>query len=115
MAQGALGIEFRRDRPEMAELLAFLNHADTAAQVAAERGFLTGLDGGCQVPIAAWSRLEGDSISLTGFVAGVRGENPIRLEAKGPAASAWDIGAELAQAVLAAGGKVILDEVYDRR
>ncbi len=114
VAQGALGIEYRRDRPEMAELLAFLNHPETAAQVAAERGFLTGLDGGCQVPIAAWSQLEGANLTLTGFVAGVNGETPIRLTASGPAEKAWDLGAQLAQAVLAKGGKAILDEVYAR-
>jgi len=112
VAQGALGIEYRRDRPEMAELLAFLNHPETCAQVAAERGFLTGLDGGCQVPIAAWSRIADGSLTLTGFVAGVNGETPIRLEGSGPVAEAWNIGAELAKRVLAAGGKAILDEVY---
>ncbi len=114
VAQGALGIEYRRDRPDMAALLAFLNHPETAAQVASERAFLTGLDGGCQVPIAAWSVLEGDSLSLTGFVAGVNGENPIRLSLSGSANAAWELGAKLADQVLAAGGKAILDEVYAR-
>jgi len=112
VAQGALGIEYRRDRREIADLLAFLNHPETATQVAAERGFLTGLDGGCQVPIAAWSQPNGDSLTLTGFVSGVRGETPIRLTVTGPAHRAWDLGAELARKVLAAGGKAILDEVY---
>lgn len=112
VAQGALGIEYRKDRPEMAELLAFLNHPETAAQVAAERGFLTGLDGGCQVPIAAWSRFENGQLSLTGFVSGVNGETPIRVDASGPADKAWDLGSKLAEQVLAAGGKAILDEVY---
>lgn len=112
VAQGALGIEYRADRPEMAELLAFLNHPDTVAQVAAERGFLTGLDGGCQVPIAAWSRMADGALTLTGLVSGVNGETPIRLEEAGPAAEAWNIGARLAERVLAAGGKAILDEVY---
>jgi len=115
VAQGALGIEYRRDCPEMAELLAFLNHPETAAQVAAERGFLTGLDGGCQVPIAAWSQLDGESLTLTGFVAGVCGENPIRQSIAGLAADAWNLGAKLAEQMLAAGAKAILDEVYARR
>lgn len=114
VAQGALGIEYRKDRPEMAQLLSFLNHPETAAQVAAERGFLTGLDGGCQVPIAAWSQLDGDTLTLTGFVAGISGENPIRLQAAGSPDKAWDLGADLARQVLAAGGKAILDEVYAR-
>ncbi len=112
VAQGALGIEYRTDRPEMAKLLAFLHHPETGAQVAAERGFLTGLDGGCQVPIAAWSRMADGVLNPTGFVAGMNGKTPIRLEEAGPVADAWNIGARLAERVLAAGGKAILDEVY---
>ncbi len=80
----------------------------------AERGFLTGLDGGCQVPIAAWSVLDGDRVHLTGFVADVDGSRPIRLEAEGHVDDAWDIGMKLAGQVLDAGGKEILDEVYAR-
>jgi len=114
VAQGALGIEFATRDTEVAGLLKFLDHAPTKTQVLAERGFLTGLDGGCQVPIAAWSRLEGDRVRLTGFVADVDGSRPIRMEAEGPADQAWEVGAELAAKVLAAGGKAILDEVYAR-
>ncbi|MDD3311719.1 hydroxymethylbilane synthase [Pseudodesulfovibrio sp.] len=114
VAQGALGIEFATRDTEVAALLQFLDHAPTKIQVLAERGFLTGLDGGCQVPIAAWSRLEGDRVRLTGFVADVDGSRPIRMEAEGPADQAWEVGTELAGKVLAAGGKAILDEVYAR-
>jgi len=114
VAQGALGIEFATRDTEVADLLKFLDHAPTKIQVQAERGFLTGLDGGCQVPIAAWSRLEGDTVRLTGFVADVDGSRPIRMEAEGSADQAWEVGTALAEKVLAAGGKVILDEVYAR-
>jgi hydroxymethylbilane synthase len=58
--------------------------------------------------------LEGGTLTLTGFVAGVEGENPIRLSLQGTADKAWDLGARLADQVLAAGGKAILDEVYAR-
>ena len=114
VAQGALGIEYDKTNAEVAAMLQFLDHAPTKRQVLAERGFLTGLDGGCQVPIAAWSRLEGDTVRLTGFVADVDGSRPIRMEETGPAAEAWDVGMRLATRVLEAGGKAILDEVYAR-
>ncbi|MEF2232346.1 MAG: hydroxymethylbilane synthase [Pseudodesulfovibrio sp.] len=114
VAQGALGIEYDKTKAEVAAMLQFLDHAPTKRQVLAERGFLTGLDGGCQVPIAAWSRLTGDTVHLTGFVADVDGSRPIRMEETGPAAEAWDVGMRLAARVLAAGGKAILDEVYAR-
>lgn len=114
VAQGALGIEYDRNNTEVAAMLQFLDHAPTKQQVLAERGFLTGLDGGCQVPIAAWSRLEGDTVHLTGFVADVDGSRPIRLEEEGPVSEAWEVGMRLADKVLEAGGKAILDEVYAR-
>ncbi|CCH50034.1 hydroxymethylbilane synthase [Pseudodesulfovibrio piezophilus] len=112
VAQGALGIEYDTSNTEVVEMLQFLNHEPTKQQVMAERGFLTGLDGGCQVPIAAWSVIEGDLIRLTGFVADIDGSNPIRLMVEGSLENAWDIGMVLAGKVLDAGGKEILDRVY---
>ncbi|QJB55462.1 hydroxymethylbilane synthase [Pseudodesulfovibrio sp. zrk46] len=114
VAQGALGIEYNVNNTEVVEMLQFLNHQPTKYQVLAERGFLTGLDGGCQVPIAAWSEIEGDQIRLTGFVADVDGSRPIRKMAEGHVDNAWDIGMILAGQVLEAGGKEILEEVYAR-
>ena len=63
VAQGALGIEFATSRPELDELLAFLDHAPTRACVEAERSFLFGLDGGCQVPIAGFATLSGSTLT----------------------------------------------------
>lgn len=114
VAQGALGIEYDKNNTKVMEMLQFLDHQPTKYQVLAERGFLTGLDGGCQVPIAAWSVLEGDQITLTGFVADVDGSRPIRMMVEGHVDNAWDIGMILAGKVLDAGGKEILDEVYAR-
>ena len=114
VAQGALGIEYNKANAEVIEMLQFLNHDPTKQQVLAERGFLTGLDGGCQVPIAAWSVIEDDRISLTGFVADVDGSRPIRKMIEGHVDNAWDLGMTLAEQVRDAGGKEILDEVYAR-
>ncbi len=112
VAQGALGIEYDKSNTEVVEMLQFLNHQPTKNQVMAERGFLTGLNGGCQVPIAAWSEIDGDQIRLTGFVADIDGSRPIRMMAEGHVDNAWDIGMVLAGQVLDAGAKEILDEVY---
>ena len=115
VAQGALGIEYRTDRPEMAEVLAFLNHADTADRVAAERAFLLKLEGGCQVPIAGHAEIDADgTLTLTGFVADTDGTNPLRLAISGPREQAAALGLSLAESILASGGKAILDRVYAR-
>lgn len=112
VAQGALGIEYRADRPELDDLLAFLDHAPSRACVEAERAFLFGLDGGCQVPIAGYATLTGGVIHMTGLVADLCGERVVRQEAEGPMSAALEIGASVARAVLAEGGKEILDQVY---
>jgi len=112
VAQGALGIEHAPARSEVGELIGFLNHPETVVTVAAERGFLTGLDGGCQVPIAAHAVLTGDTVRLTGFVADVDGTGAIRKEAVGPADQAFDMGLTLAAQALDAGARDILDRVY---
>ncbi|MBG0776807.1 MAG: hydroxymethylbilane synthase [Desulfovibrionaceae bacterium] len=122
IGQGALGIEFREDDEETAELLEFLDDYATHVCVDAERGFLTGLDGGCQVPIAGYATLvmgddpdgEDDEVLLTGLVADDKGERVVRREARGPAEDAYELGEALAEEVLEAGGGAILEEVYER-
>ncbi|BBD09093.1 hydroxymethylbilane synthase [Desulfovibrio ferrophilus] len=111
VAQGALGIEYKADGP-MAEMLAFLNHEPSKIQVQAERGFLTGLEGGCQVPIAAYAEHDGQTVHLTGYLSDTDGSNPIRMEAEGPVADAFEIGLGLARKVIEAGGDEILERVY---
>lgn len=112
VAQGALGIEYCEDDNNIASLLSFINHTPSRICVQAERGFLTGLEGGCQVPIAGYAELEDDTVHLTGLVTDVKGQEVIRMQAEGPSDKAWDIGQNLARQVLDAGGKRILDAIY---
>ena len=112
VSQGALGIEYSEDAPEVAEMLAFLNHDETRIRVLAERGFLTGLEGGCQVPIAGFAVLDGDHVHLTGMVTDLTGERAVRKEISGPATEPFELGLELSRRVLQAGGAAILEEIY---
>ena len=59
-AQGAVGIEFRRDDADVADALGRLDHAPTRRAITAERGFLRALDGSCRTPIAALAQTGGD-------------------------------------------------------
>lgn len=69
VAQGSLGIECRGDDTELLEQLAKLTDATTWTTAHAERTFLAEMDGGCQVPIAGYATVDGDNVTLTGFVA----------------------------------------------
>lgn len=112
VGQGALGIEYATDRADLDELLGFLNHEQTRICVEAERGFLIGLDGGCQVPIAGCAVTDGKEVRLTGLVSDLTAERVVREELSGPVDKAGEVGAELARVVLGKGGKEILDELY---
>jgi len=115
VGQGALGLEYRQDDPRVAGLTAFLDHPDTHDAVRAERGFLTRLEGGCQVPIAAWGQvLSPEAIRLTGLVAEPDGSRVIRAGQEGPRASAAQLGSAVAEEVLKQGGGEILRRVYGK-
>lgn len=118
VGQGALGIECRSDRQDILDLLSFLEDPATRLCVEAERGFLAGLQGGCQVPIAGHATLDDSGkFCLEGFVAHVDGTGPLRqrfADSQAPvtAASARQRGLDLAQSMIADGAKAILDQVY---
>lgn len=114
VAQGALGIEYCRERTDLDEFLGFMDHPRTRFCVLAERGFLSGLDGGCQVPIAAHARLQGNVVHLQGLVADEQGKRYILRSRTGKPKDAFSLGEDLAAEVLAAGGGEILQEVYGR-
>ncbi|MRR58975.1 MAG: hydroxymethylbilane synthase [Deltaproteobacteria bacterium] len=114
IGQGALGIECRLDDEELVSLISFLNDPETQRAVGAERAFLLRCEGGCQVPIAAFGETEGDQLRLTGFISSVDGSRSVRGSRTGPADSFIALGTELADQLLADGGREILREVYRR-
>ena len=112
IGQGSLGIELRIADSELLEGMQFLHDNKTATAVTAERSFLLRLEGGCQVPIGGHATVEGDTVRLVGLIADIDGKVILKEELSGPADTAEEMGRSLADTLLAAGGKAILDEVY---
>lgn len=111
VGQGALCIEIRKSDPVVMEVLAGLDHPDTRTAVTGERAFLRRLEGGCQVPIAAFGRVEHSWLVLTGMVAGLNGANIIKDQVSGPAESAEQLGYALAGKLLEKGAGTLLEEL----
>lgn len=107
VGQGALYIQ-AREGSEAATLVGALNDPGAAAGVRAERRYMAELEGGCQVPMGAHARLDGDTLHIVGFVARRDGTSLVRREASGPASDPEAVGLALADAVRAAGGADIL-------
>jgi len=112
VGQGALGIEFRSMDTEIRRILASIHHEETSICVRAERAFLFKLEGGCQVPIGTFARLNGETLELEGMVGNEAGTNIIKMKKQGTADRPEALGTILGEEVLAAGGAEILREVY---
>ncbi|PLS23569.1 hydroxymethylbilane synthase [Neptunicoccus cionae] len=96
IAQGAIGIERRKDDESAAAALALINDADTQTRLFAERALLRGLDGSCQTPIAGLALLDGDRITLRGEVLRPDGSESLTETLSGARTEAAEIGAEMA-------------------
>jgi hydroxymethylbilane synthase len=114
IGQGALGLELRADDTETISLLSFLNHEPTRTTVGAERAFLKELEGGCQVPIAAFAQLNGQRLHLQGMVAELDGSSLLRDHLTGNKNNAENVGINLARKLLDAGADKILADIYGK-
>ncbi|MFC3852225.1 hydroxymethylbilane synthase [Salinispirillum marinum] len=112
--QGAVGIECRADDAATQALLACLNHAETHARLWAERAMNRRLNGGCQVPIAGYTWLDGQHLKLEGRIGFPNGTGLIKvsqdttLAGLNDQASAEALGIAVADAMLAQGADAIL-------
>ena len=113
IGQGALGLESRIDDAEINGLIDFFNHSETRCAVIAERAVLRRLEGGCQVPIAAYGTVSGETLSLTGLVSSVDGKDFLRKTVKCHISEAEQTGISLADDLLIMGAGKILNEVYE--
>ncbi len=111
IGQGALAIEIREDDGAVLEMLRPIHDTPTAARVAGERAFLETMEGGCHVPVACHGVLSNGSLTLVGLVASLDGSVCIRKSCRGTPEEAPSLGRDLAEQVLQAGGRAILDEV----
>ena len=98
--QGAMAVEIRQGDDWMREIVLAANHCDTEASVAAERGFLEALGGGCQTPVGAYAKpvsTNFDDLALTVFLSSTDGATAFRATVVGAretpaelAAAAWN-------------------------
>ncbi len=108
--QGALGIECRIDDAAVHTLIAPLNDVVTSHCVTAERALCRRLNGGCQVPVAAYAHIHQGELVLKGLVAGRDGRRILRVRHVGDPAQADSIGIRAADELLQQGAEKILRE-----
>jgi len=112
-AQGAIGIETRKDREDVQAVLAPLNDRAAQLEITAERAFLRALDGNCRTPIAALARLDGESLTLRGEILAQDGSLRVGRDVAATIRStdeAYVLGFEMGEAVRAeVAGRITFD------
>jgi hydroxymethylbilane synthase len=108
--QGALAVQCRADDRTTLGLLSALDDESTRSTVTAERAFLSGLGGGCAVPVAAYAETmigsQVPGISLIGLVMSVDGKQSIKVTGAGT--DALELGYELARKAISQGAGEVL-------
>jgi hydroxymethylbilane synthase len=108
VGQGAVGIECRSDDQQVQQLLACLHDEQTALRVRAERAVNSHLQGGCQVPLAAFAELQGDRLFLRGRVGNLDGSVLLKSQREGDCADPETLGIAVAEDLLSQGADRIL-------
>ncbi|MGB6232089.1 MAG: hydroxymethylbilane synthase, partial [Candidatus Acidiferrales bacterium] len=108
VGQGALAIEARESDAGTLEILAKFDDADSRAAVTAERVLLAELEGGCQVPLGAWARIEEGKMRMGARVLSADGAESIHRHAEGAPQEGERLGRGLARELLDAGADRLL-------
>jgi hydroxymethylbilane synthase len=115
VGQGAIAVECRLRDNEAGDLLATLDDAETRAAIISERALLSALQGGCQVPMGAWARLERGELVMDACVCSVDGGQYVKQRASAPPDQASQLGEHMARLLIEAGAQSILEEVGRQR
>jgi hydroxymethylbilane synthase len=115
VGQGAIAVECRLKDTEAGDLLAPLDDAETRTAIIAERALLGALQGGCQVPLGAWARVERGELLLDACVCSVDGSQYVKQRATAPPDQAAQLGEHMARVLIEAGARSILEEVSRQR
>jgi len=115
VGQGAIAVECRLKDTEAGDLLAPLDDAETRTAIIAERALLSVLQGGCQVPMGAWARIERSELLLDACVCSVDGAQYVKQHATAAPDQAAQLGEHMARLLIEAGAQSILEEVSRQR
>ena len=113
VGQGSIAIEActSLDAKLRAAIISACNDANTATCLLAERAYLRVLEGGCSIPVFALATLAENAVHLKGGIVSLDGQQRIVLEVTGSPKDAEQLGEALANQVLQAGGKTILEQI----
>ncbi len=112
MGQAALGIEVKEGSYAYA-LTQKLNDETTVIETTIEREFVKALEGGCQVPIGVFAKVEGESVKVDAIIGLPDGSESLELATVGQRSDYKTIGKKLAEEALGKGARELLQRAEE--
>lgn len=109
VGQGIVVVQAREDDADIIKLLEPIHHETSFHAALAERSMNAILGGSCQVPVAGFAKLDGDSLQLHGLVAESDGTLILRATHSGKVNEAEQIGEQVANHLLEQGAGDIIE------
>ena len=106
--QGTIGVQRRAEDEEVAVALSVLNDTEAAVRTRAERSVAAALQGSCQVPLAVFAEVDGETLRISGMVGMPDGSRLLRSQSEGPLAEADRVADEVARDLLGQGADRII-------
>ena len=107
--QGALALQVRADDEAAGDAVASVNDLSAMRELTAERTVVALLQATCNTPLGVHARIEGMALAIDAFVGLPDGSEWLRDRLEGRTEEPSLAGAELAQRLLGAGAREILD------
>ena len=111
VGQGALAVEIREKEDKIKQYFKSLNSESTFISTSGERALLRYLEGGCQIPIGAYGRIEENVFHLDAFIGSLDGKKIVRGKIHGAPEESEKLGEALAKTLYESGGKPILEAI----
>ncbi len=110
VCQGVIAVEVRKGDQEAARLASAIDDGPTRLEASCERAFSRAVGGDCDVPVGGCARADGaGSVTAHGMIASEDGKRVVKKKLSAASANASELGRRLAEELLQAGGKKILE------
>ncbi len=113
--QGALAVQTHAENTEAIALVSRFDDRPTRIVTQAERCVLTAMHGGCRIPLGAYARVVDDKLVIDAMIADLDGKTLIRRSRSATLEEAQSCAEQLAEELLSAGGREILQTNLPRR
>lgn len=110
-AQGVLAVQTRAGEEDIVELVSKLDDLHARLAATTERQVLAAMHGGCSIPLGAYAQVQKYQLRLDAIISDVEGKTHIHRSRVSPLDQATENAHQLAQELLDAGGREILEAI----